>query len=162
MKLRVTITLLLLLLAACQHGEHESVEMSDHQAHIAEMGAEVMPFDLDRTTHIFEKIDDGGLQQVVSDDEDDEQIALIRQHLAEEAEKFAVGDFHDPQMIHGENMAGIHELVMGAERLNIVYSDIPDGGQILYTTDDEDLVLAIHAWFEQQLTDHGMHAQPER
>mgnify|MGYP001825701568 CR=1 FL=1 len=101
-------------------------------------------------------------QQVVSDDGDAAQIALIRAHLAEEAAKFSQGDFHDPEMIHGEDMAGLHELVMGAERLSITYSDIESGGQILYTTEDADLVVALHAWFEQQVADHGEHAMAHR
>lgn len=131
----------------------------DRQAEVAERGAEVMPFDLERTTHIFEKRADGGLQQVISDDKDSAQIALIRAHLAEEAGRFSKGDFHDPAMIHGEEMAGLHELVMGAGEINITYSDLDNGGQILFTTENAALVAALHAWFDQQVADHGAHAQ---
>jgi len=131
----------------------------DRQTEVAERGAGVMPFDLERSTHIFEKLDEGGLQQVVSDDGDAEQTQLIREHLAEEAERFQNGDFHDPAMIHGDDMAGLHELVTGADRLTITYSEIEDGAQILYTADDADLVDALHAWFEQQVNDHGSHAK---
>ena len=132
---------------------------TDRQAEVAERGAQVMPFDLERTTHIFEKLDDGGLQQVISDDGNATQIQLIRDHLAEEAERFQNGDFHDPAMIHGDNMAGLHELVMGADRLTITYSDIDEGGQILYTASDADLINALHMWFDQQVSDHGSHAE---
>jgi hypothetical protein len=126
---------------------------------VATRGATVMPFDLERTTHIFEKREDGGLQQVVADDPDDEeQIRLIRGHLLEEAERFREGDFHDPAMIHGEDMAGLHELMLGAGRIRIGYSELPDGAQIQYTTDDVALVAAIHAWFDAQLADHAAHA----
>ena len=110
------------------------------QAEVAERGAEVMPFDLERTTHIFEKRADGGLQQIVSDDKDSAQVQLIRTHLAEEAGRFSAGDFHDPAMIHGEDMAGLHELVMGAGEITIVYSDLDQGGQILFTTEDAALI----------------------
>ncbi len=134
----------------------------DRQEAVAKAGAEVMPFELERTTHIFEKLENGGLQQVVTDDGDQEQIALIRAHLAEEAERFSQGDFHDPLMIHGADMAGLHELTMGVDRLTIIYSDINNGGQILYTTADGDLVVALHAWFDQQLADHDDHAQAHR
>ncbi|MCB0168240.1 MAG: aspartate carbamoyltransferase [Anaerolineae bacterium] len=129
-------------------------------AEVADRGADVMPFDLERTTHIFEKMDNGGLQQVISDDGDDAQIELIRAHLAEEAERFSHGDFHDPQMIHGENMAGLHQLMMGYKNINLEYSDIENGAQILYTTDNEEMVTALHTWFDAQLSDHGPHAQP--
>ena len=145
-----------------QHGQSDQHGHSDRQAEVAAKGAEIMPFDLERTTHIFEKSDNGGLQQVVTDDGDKEQIALIRQHLSEEADRFATGDFHDPSMIHGDEMPGLHELVMGADQIDIVYSDIADGGQILYTTENADLINAIHLWFDAQLTDHGDHATEQR
>jgi len=37
------------------------------QGEIAARGAKVMPFDLEQTTHVFHKLDDGGLQKVVVD-----------------------------------------------------------------------------------------------
>lgn len=145
--------IILLIAAGC------TPAAASRQAEVAERGAEVMPFDLERTTHIFEKLADGGRQQVVSDDKDSAQVQLIRAHLAEEAARFSEGDFHDPSMIHGEDMAGLHELVMGAGEISIVYSDVDDGGQILFTTEDAALVAALHAWFDQQVADHGAHAQ---
>lgn len=135
-------------------------DVDERQADVAEAGSAVMPFDLEATTHVFEKLDDGGLQTVVADEEEPEQIALVRAHLADEAERFARGDFHDPAMIHGEDMPGLHELVMGHERLEIVYREVERGGEIRYSSEDPSLVTAIHEWFDAQLSDHGEHAQP--
>ena len=130
------------------------------QAAVAAKGSEVMPFDIAMTTHIFEKLDSGGRQQVIADDPADAgQIALIRQHLAAEAAAFAQGNFHDPSMIHGDDMAGMHALMMGAKDIAIEYSDLPNGGQILYTAPTPALVDAIHSWFDAQLSDHGSDAQ---
>jgi hypothetical protein len=151
----------LLGLAGCSSAEvpEEASPVTERQEMVATRGVDVMPFDLERTTHIFEKREDGGLQQVVADAPDDgEQIRLIRGHLMEEAERFRDGDFHDPAMIHGDDMAGLHELMLGAERITIIYSELPDGAQIQYATDDAELVSAIHAWFDAQLADHGAHA----
>ena len=145
---------LVLFIAGCQPSH-----TSDHQAAVAERGAEVMGFDLERSTHIFEKIENGGRQQVLSDDNDDEQIQLIQAHMTEIAGQFSKGDFHGPEHIHGEQMAGLHELVMGHEKISIEYSDLEHGGQILYTTAEADMVVAIHAWFDAQVADHGHHAQ---
>lgn len=151
----VSIVAMLLLLSGCAHNARHS--------EVAAIGAEVMPFDLERTTHIFEKIDNGGVQQVLVDAPDDiEQVALIRQHLAEEADRFAKGDFHDPIMIHGDEMPGLHDLISGAKQIQIEYSEIENGGQILYTTDNSSLVSAIHSWFDAQLLDHGSHAAGHR
>lgn len=150
----------LVVLVGCQSQSVEPAAPA-RLAEVAHRGAEVMPFDLERTTHIFEKTDNGGLQQVISDDDDAAQIELIRAHLAEETERFSQGDFHDPQMIHGENMAGIHQLMTGYQHVNLEYNDIENGGQILYTTDDAEMVAALHSWFDVQLSDHGPHAQPK-
>ena len=147
----------LLVTVGCQ----PAAEQADtRQAEVAARGANVMPFDLDRSTHFFDKLDGGGQQRVVSDDNDAEQIRLIREHLAEEAERFSRGDFHDPEMIHGSDMAGIHALTTGYERLSVEYSDIDGGGQIDYSSEDPALVTALHQWFDQQVSDHGQHAGP--
>ena len=138
----------------CQPGS-----LSDRQAHVAAKGAKVMPFDLARSTHIFEKIQHGGRQQVVSDDGDPNQIMLIQEHLEEEATRFSQGDFHDPATIHGADMAGLHALVEGYARISIEYAPLEQGGEILYTTEDPDLIAAIHTWFDAQLSDHGHHAR---
>ena len=147
-----------LSLAGCQS---QAAVNPTRLAEVAAKGAVVMPFDLERTTHIFEKMDNGGLQQVISDDGDTVQIELIRAHLAEEASRFSQGDFHDPQMIHGDNMAGLHQLMTGYQHITLEYSDIENGGQILYTTADSEMVTALHNWFDAQLSDHGPHAQPK-
>ncbi|MEJ2482236.1 MAG: aspartate carbamoyltransferase [Gemmatimonadota bacterium] len=149
----------LLLLAASACGESD---LERRHEEVAEAGRAVMPFDLDATTHFFEKLPDGGLQTVVADGPDPEQVRLIRAHLSEEAERFARGDFHDPAMIHGENMAGLHALAMGHEKLNITYREVERGAEISYGSDDPELVEAIHQWFDAQLTDHGEHAKPGR
>ena len=143
-----------IVFSGCQRGH-----TSTHQEEVAERGAEVMGFDLEKSTHIFDKIENGGRQRVVSDDNDSEQISLIQEHLAEIAARFSEGDFHGPEMIHGDHMPGLHELVMGHERISIVYTNLEEGGEILYTTDDAALVEAIHTWFDAQVSDHGDHAE---
>ena len=130
------------------------------QEEIAEKGGQVMPFDLEKTTHVFEKTQTGGVQEVVADDPNDaEQIALIREHLEEEAAAFRRGDLSDPSEIHGEEMPGLKELEAGAEEVDIRYSDLPDGAKIEYETSDPALVAALHDWFDAQVSDHGSHAE---
>lgn len=151
------VTCLSISAAACAPSDADQ-----RQAEVAEAGTAVMPFDLDKTTHVFEKLEDGGLQTVVAKAEAPEQAELIRTHLAEEAERFSRGDFHDPAMIHGDDMAGMHALVAGHDRIEITYREIEAGGEIRYSTVDTALVTAIHEWFDAQLRDHGRHAQPHR
>ena len=131
----------------------------DRQAEVAARGAKVMPFDLERTTHVFEERDDGGVQTVVADDPaDTAEVEKIREHLEGEAEEFRNGRFDDPMAIHGRETPGVAKLRAGAGRMEIRYEDVPDGGRITYATRDPELVRALHAWFDAQLVDHGAHA----
>ena len=92
--------------------------------------------------HVFEKTGFGGIQQVVAETGDPRQIALIREHLEVEAGRFAKGDFHDPAMVHGPEMAGLHRLVMGYERLSVEYGEIDRGAEIVYRSEDPSLAAA--------------------
>jgi hypothetical protein len=123
-------------------------------------GVHVMPFDLEKTTHVFSKVDNGGVQQVIVKDKNDtQQIKLIRDHLSKIASEFNQGDFSNPIKIHGDKMAGLPAL-RTAEKgtLSIIYKELPDGGQIDYTSEKSDLVTAIHQFFDAQLSDHARHA----
>ena len=145
------------------HNQAGNEGMGAHQAQVATRSATVMPCALEATTHVFEKLDQGGLQQVIAKDPNDlEQIKLIRAHLTEEAKRFQQGDFRDPAQIHDMNMPGLHELMMGASQITIQYSELPNGAQITYTTVDPTLITAIHAWFDAQLADHNQHAVNHR
>lgn len=164
-QMRSWLVVAVLGLGACTGGPTDDPAddpLDDRQSVVAEAGAMVMPFDLDRTTHVFEKTEYGGLQTVVSDDADARQVSLIREHLAEEAERFSRGDFHDPAMIHGDDMAGMHALVVGYEKLVVTYGEVDGGAEIRYSSDDPDLVVALHEWFDAQVSDHGEHARDHR
>ncbi|MEO1397081.1 MAG: aspartate carbamoyltransferase [Cyanobacteria bacterium J06634_5] len=130
------------------------------QAHVAARGAQVMPFNLEETTHIFQPFPEGGLQTVVADNPTDtQQISLIQTHLQSEANKFSSGDFSDPAAIHGDTMPGLSTLSKGYQNIQIQYSSLPNGGEIRYRTQDSALISALHDWFAAQRSDHGHHAQ---
>ena len=146
---------------ASEAGEVSETETeAERQADVAERGAEVMPFDLDATTHRFEPTDDGLVQTVVADDPDDaEQVALVREHIAEEARRFRRGDYGDPAVIHGYDMPGLADLEAGAAAVTVELADVDAGARLSFLTDDPALVDALHAWGEAQLMDHGAHAE---
>lgn len=134
---------------------------AERQDDVADAGAEVMPFDLETTTHVFENTETGGLQEVVADDPaDTEQIELIRDHLRLEARKFRHGDFNDPAAIHGDDMPGLAVLRDRYTGIVVLYEELPAGASITYTAEDPEVVDAIHQWFDAQLEDHGAHAEP--
>lgn len=126
---------------------------------VAERGSHVMPFDLEKTLHIFDKTETGGLQQVIAKDKSDsEQISLIRKHLADIAERFGKGDFSGPIRIHGDDMPGVKLLSTNASKIRFEYQELPNGAQINYQSDDPQLIDAIHQYFDAQLSDHARHA----
>ena len=129
---------------------------------VAERGKHVMPFDLKKTTHIFSKTINGGIQQIIANDKSDsEQIQLIRDHLSKISQEFRQGDYSGPSHIHGEDMPGLTELMAAdPNQIKIEYVTLPDGAQINYTTQSPQLISAIHQWFDAQLSDHARHAVP--
>jgi hypothetical protein len=130
------------------------------QAEVARLGAEVMPFSLEATTHIFTKTADGGTQRVVAKNPADaKQVALVRRHLHEIQARFLKGDFSEPARIHGSDMPGLAELGAAPHgRIAIGYKDVSGGAELRYRAADAKLVAALHAWFDAQLSDHGSDA----
>lgn len=130
---------------------------------IVARGVHVMPFDLEKTLHIFNNVENGGVQQVIVKDKNDvPQIQLIREHLSKIAREFNAGDFSNPVKIHGNNMAGLEALRTAQKgTLSIIYKELPDGAQIDYISERTDLVAAIHQFFDAQLSDHARHAVSE-
>jgi hypothetical protein len=131
---------------------------SAHQAMVDEQSKHVMPFDLNRTTHVFTPTADGGLQTVLAQVDDATLIAGVRVHLRKEAAAFARGDYSDPAKIHGRDMPGLAQLQAGATRIAVSYASRPEGASIRFRTSDRSLVAALHRWFAAQVKDHGAHA----
>lgn len=133
---------------------------AERQAEVEQRGAEVMPFNLKATTHIFTKSNNGGSQRVVAMDPSDVvQTKLIRMHLREIQAEFRRGNFSAPARIHGADMPGLSQL--GAAKpgqVLIVYRDVDGGGELIFRSGDPGLVSALHVWFDAQLSDHGIDA----
>ena len=149
-----------LILAQPAHALESSTK--ERLAEVDERSKLVMPFRMEKTTHLFIKTDDVGIQKVIVKNRlDAEQITLIRRHLMKIAGDFRHGDFSDPVKIHGAGMSGIEELKNARPGLvKTSYSSLPDGAQLVYSIEDKKLVNAVHRWFDPQLSDHGRHAMP--
>jgi hypothetical protein len=130
---------------------------SARQAEVAKRGADVMPFSLKATTHIFTKSPDGGTQRVVAKNAADAtQVRLVRKHLREIETQFRKGDFSGPSHIHGNDMPGLEQLKAAKPgEISIAYKNVRGGAQLAYRTANPELVSALHAWFDAQLSDHG-------
>jgi hypothetical protein len=154
---RVTILLIAAILL-CGAAIVLATGSKDHsrQGVVAERGADVMPFSLHATTHIFEASAGGGTERVVAKNPSDkEEIALIREHLRHETYAFGRGDFTDPAAIHGAGMPGLETMQAGYQDISFRYRELSDGAEIVYATHKPDLIAAVHAWFDAQLRDHA-------
>lgn len=128
----------------------------ERQAEVRERGAEVMPFALADTLHVFEKTADGGVQRVLARPGHADQVAPIRKHLQDIARQFETRDFSGPAHIHGDDMPGLAELRSADKsELGVVYRELDEGGEVAYTGTNETTRAAIHRWFDAQLSDHG-------
>lgn len=137
-------------MAAMHHPAGTGETMAAH-------AAQVMPFDLNATTHTFTKTTTGGVEQVLANSSGDQHnITLIQQHLSKEAELFTQGNYSDPANIHGTAMPGLQELQAGAARVQSHYEQLPAGAKITFSSSDAVLVAALHAWFDAQSMDHSM------
>jgi hypothetical protein len=123
---------------------------------VREKGTEIMPFDLDKTLHTFEKSSDGGVQIVsLRDNNNADQLNPIREHLKKIAYDFENGIFDDPVSIHGGDMPGLATLQANASKFSIKYFELENGAKLEYRSTDKDIISAIHLWFDAQVSDHG-------
>jgi len=154
---QTNLVLMLILLAGNAHAVQpaDPVRLDE----VVARGVHVMPFDLDKTQHIFTKTEIGGIQQVVAKDAtDSSQIALIREHLSALAARFGLGDFAGPMRIHGDTMPGVQDLQAGFKNIHFNYRELTNGAEIAYVSTDPKLIAAIHQYFDAQLSDHARHA----
>lgn len=130
------------------------------QADVARRGADVMPFRLDATIHVFTRTAQGGTQRVVArDPHNAQQVRLVREHLREIGTQFRRGDFSGPTHVHGNHMPGLEQLKIARPgAIAIAYRNVRGGAELAYRTADPQLVAALHAWFDAQLSDHGKDA----
>jgi len=130
---------------------------SQRQAEFASRGADVMPFSLKATTHVFTKTAEGGTQRVIAKSPADaQQVKLVREHLHGIRAEFLKGDFSGPSHIHGNEMPGLAELKAAKPgEVTIAYKDVVGGAELSYRTADAKLTAALHKWFDAQLSDHG-------
>ncbi|HJV28595.1 MAG TPA: hypothetical protein VJ673_23145 [Aromatoleum sp.] len=132
------------------------------QERVHQMSHSVMPFDMSKTIHIFKMTESGGVERVIArDPSESDQVALIKQHLKHEAERFQRGDYSDPAMLHGTDMPGLKELRAGASGIKVSYAELSAGAEITFKTTDLHLLTAIHRWFGAQLSEHGADAKAE-
>lgn len=151
---------LVFAVVVCMSGGLAAAADAQRQNEVAKLGADVMPFSLKATTHIFTKTADGGVQRVVAKSPSDaQQVKLVREHLRDIQTRFLKGDFSGPTHIHGAEMPGLADLKAAkSNQVAIDYKEVDTGAELTYRTSNAKIVAALHRWFDAQLSDHGADA----
>ncbi len=115
------------------------------------------PFSSELTLQTYTKTVHGGVQHVVvKSAANSSEIKLIRVHLQKLVDAFRKGDFSIPEKAHGANMPGLAELKMAnPDDIRFEYRELPNGGQIHYSSEYPQYVQALHEWFDAQTAAHG-------
>jgi len=125
-------------------------------ADVKQHGAEAMGFDQDKTTHHFRLYKDGGAVEVaVKDPADTSSIGQIRDHLKQQAKKFAAGDFAVPQHTHGQMPPGVDTMTRLRSTIRYEFQSTEGGGRLRITTADAQALAAVHDFLRFQIEDHG-------
>ena len=127
---------------------------------LAQATAQTQPaatFSSQLTLQTYTKTAHGGVQHVVvKSTENRTEIKLIQAQLQKLANAFSKGDFSIPEKVHGANMPGLAELKMANPNdIRFEYRELPNGGQIHYSSEYPQYVQALHEWFDAQTAAHG-------
>lgn len=125
-------------------------------ANVQERTQQLVPYALEKTVQTYTKTVHGGVQHImVKPPADAKQIKLVQTYLKKLAEDFKKGDFTQTERIHGPNMPGLALLKRATtDDIKIVYEDLPNGGQIHFSTEYPTYDQALHEWFDAQTSEH--------
>ncbi|TAK62478.1 MAG: aspartate carbamoyltransferase [Methylobacter sp.] len=129
-------------------GKHAAKNTDAHQ---------LLPYAVDRALEGFVKTANGGIMQIIAkSDNDSQQIKRMQQYLRQTAEEYGKGDFSSTERFHGANMPGLAQMKAAkAGEIKYQYKALNNGGQIVFSTEDPQLLNALHAWIDAQIKEHG-------
>lgn len=143
-------------LGALGLAQHDASAHDQHTADVKKHGAEAMGFDQDKTTHHFRLYKDGGAVEVAAKDPaDTSSIGQIRDHLKQQAKKFAAGDFGAPQHTHGQMPPGVETMARLRSKIQYEFQSTEGGGRLRITTGDAQALAAVHDFLRFQIEDHA-------
>lgn len=129
-------------------GKHADKNTSAHQ---------LLPYAVDQALEGFAKTTNGGIMQIVAKpDGDTKQIKLMQQYLRQTAEEYGKGDFSSTERFHGTDMPGLAQMKAAkTDDIKYGYKALQNGGQIHFSTENPQLLKALHAWIDAQIKQHG-------
>ncbi len=121
-------------------------------------GNTAMGFNQSKIMHHFIATPTGGEIMIVAlNSSDNDTIKQIRNHVLDIQNEFSQGNFTKPFFIHAQQVPGTK--LMGEKKDLIRYSikQINNGSVLLLTTNDQQLIVAIHQFIAFQTAQHSGH-----
>jgi hypothetical protein len=163
MKLRVFVVVIgALCSAATAYGGPGNSKPSAQSAQTSEKSADPgSTYDASAVTVTYVQTESGGVQRVTANESGDaKQIGLIRSSLQRLADNFTEQDFPTAAPNGRTDTSALATLLSappGAVRTRFV--EIRGGAEVRYSSDNPQLVSAVHRWFEAvQSASAGAHA----
>ena len=142
--------------ASAQHAAHDSTPARKDSAFHAmqRRGQSVMGVDQYTSAHKFEDLSDGGRIELQREVDDTAGVNQIRKHFMEIAESIRRGDFRAPGLVHATTVPGVAVMMAKRNALRVVIRNLPRGGELRLSSDDPEVVQAIHDFLAFQRTEH--------
>lgn len=144
--------------AQAQDADREQHAAQNTNAHQA------LPYAVDQALEGFASTPTGGIMQITAKSaKDSQQIKRMQQYLRQTAQEYRKGDFSSTERFHGTHMPGLAQMKAAkTDQIQYQFKALPNGGQILFSTEDPQLLDALHAWIDAQIKEHGNAALPEQ
>ena len=142
--------------AHAQHAGHDSTQAQKDSAFHAmqSRGQAVMGVDQYSSAHKFEDLPNGGRIELQRDVDDSVGVRKIREHFIEIAESIRQGDFRAPGLVHATTVPGVDVMMARRNALRVVIGNLPRGGELRLTSEDAEVVKAIHDFLDFQRREH--------
>ena len=143
------------IITACRP---RSVDHADTSfAAMQHRGGMAMGVDQYTSSHEFTITSDGGRISLQRDSADSLGVAQIRAHMRLIQHAFAAGDFSTPAFVHMRDMPGTRVMAEKREAITYRYEDLPRGGSVVISTNDEAARSAVREFLEAQRAEHRTH-----
>jgi hypothetical protein len=143
--------------AAAKQKEAKADASSSHHNTVNAHGEDArgMGFSQSDSVHRFHQTADGAIIEVRSKSATDKKlISQIREHMKYIATSFNNGDFSTPLFVHGTEPAGIARMKALSSEISYKYAELPNGAQVVITSNSADGVKALHDFMDFQSVEH--------
>ena len=131
---------------------------SSSMSSMLERGNIAMGFNQNKIMHHFIATPTGGAIMIVAlNSSDNDTIKQIRNHVLDIQNEFSQGNFTKPFFIHAQQVPGTKLMTEKKDLIRYSIRQINNGSVLLLTTDDQQLIAAIHQFIAFQTAQHSGH-----